>query len=55
LPADFLIDSRGTLVACHYGSHANDQWSVDEVLRQATVYRSRMKTAALEPESSQAR
>ncbi|OSC42588.1 peroxiredoxin-like family protein [Mycobacterium decipiens] len=32
LPADFLIDPDGTLVAVHYGRHADDQWSVDELL-----------------------
>ncbi|ARG76016.1 hypothetical protein B1T51_17835 [Mycobacterium kansasii] len=32
LPADFLIDSDGSLVAVHYGRHADDQWSVDELL-----------------------
>ena len=32
LPADFLIDPNGIIKAVHYGSHANDQWSVDEVL-----------------------
>jgi AhpC/TSA family len=32
LPADFLIDSNGTIVAVHYGKHADDQWSLDEVL-----------------------
>lgn len=32
LPADFLIDSDGRIVACKYGDHADDQWSVDEVL-----------------------
>ena len=32
LPADFLIASDGRVVACKYGSHANDQWSVDELL-----------------------
>lgn len=35
LPADFLLDSRGAIVARHYGSHANDQWSVDEVIALA--------------------
>lgn len=34
-PADFLIAPDGRLVACHYGAHANDQWSVDDVLRLA--------------------
>lgn len=32
LPADFLIDSAGTIRAVHYGQHADDQWSLDEVL-----------------------
>ena len=32
LPADFLIGPDGTLVAAHYGAHADDQWSVDELL-----------------------
>jgi peroxiredoxin len=32
LPADFLIDSAGRVVACKHGSHAYDQWSVDELL-----------------------
>ena len=33
LPADFLIDPDGSLAAVHYGAHADDQWSVDELLR----------------------
>lgn len=33
LPADFLIASDGNLIACKYGSHAYDQWSVDELLQ----------------------
>jgi AhpC/TSA family len=32
LPADFLIDSDGTIQGAHYGKHADDQWSLDEVL-----------------------
>ncbi|SON58989.1 hypothetical protein MSIMFI_00470 [Mycobacterium simulans] len=32
LPADFLIDPNGTVVAVHYGRHADDQWSVDQLL-----------------------
>jgi peroxiredoxin len=35
LPADFLIDSDGRIVASHYGAHADDQWSVDQVLQLA--------------------
>jgi peroxiredoxin len=32
LPADFLVDRSNLIVAARYGSHANDQWNVDEVL-----------------------
>lgn len=32
LPGDFLIAPSGHIVALHRGAHADDQWSVDEVL-----------------------
>jgi peroxiredoxin len=32
LPADFLIDAGGRIVSFHYGKHADDQWSLDELL-----------------------
>lgn len=35
LPADFLIAPDGTIKAAHYGKHADDQWTVDEVLTLA--------------------
>jgi peroxiredoxin len=35
LPADFLIGSDGRVLACKRGRHANDQWTVDEVLAHA--------------------
>lgn len=35
LPADFLIDAGGKIVASHYGRHSYDQWSVDELLALA--------------------
>ncbi|MEB3983050.1 peroxiredoxin-like family protein [Mycobacterium sp. 663a-19] len=35
LPGDFLIGSDGRILACKRGTHANDQWSVDEVLAHA--------------------
>lgn len=35
LPAEFLIGSDGTLAAVKYGEHADDQWSVDELLAHA--------------------
>lgn len=37
LPADFLVDRRNVIVASRYGAHANDQWSVDDVLGVAGV------------------
>ena len=35
LPADFLIARDGRVVARKYGVHADDQWSVDELLALA--------------------
>ena len=32
LPADFLINENGKIVALKYGKHADDQWSIEEVL-----------------------
>jgi len=32
LPADFLIATDGRVLAAHYGDHAYDQWSVNELL-----------------------
>jgi hypothetical protein len=39
LPGDFLIAPDGRLVACHYGTHAYDQWSVPELLELAASTR----------------
>ena len=33
LPADFLIDAQGNLLHVKYGTHADDHWEVDDVLR----------------------
>jgi hypothetical protein len=35
LPAGFLIDCGGRVVACKHGSQAYDQWSVGELLAHA--------------------
>jgi peroxiredoxin len=35
LPADFLIGQDGRILACKYGRHADDQWTVDELLELA--------------------
>jgi hypothetical protein len=37
LPADFLLDPDGVVLACKYGQHAYDQWTVDEVLTLAST------------------
>lgn len=33
LPADFLVAPDGSVGAVHYGTHAYDQWSVDDMLK----------------------
>ena len=38
-PADFLIEPDGTIRACKYGVHTDDQWSVDEMLNLAAEKR----------------
>lgn len=48
LPADFLIAPSGVIVACKYGSHAYDQWSVDEVLLIAASARFSAEVAVRE-------
>ena len=35
LPADFLIGRNGQVLACKYGNHAYDQWTVNELLELA--------------------
>lgn len=35
MPADFLIGPDGSILARKYGEHADDQWSVDELLQLA--------------------
>jgi hypothetical protein len=35
LPADFLVAADGCVLACKYGVHACDQWSVDDLLQLA--------------------
>jgi hypothetical protein len=38
LPADILLDPAGAVLACKYGTHAYDQWSIDELLDLATHF-----------------
>jgi hypothetical protein len=35
LPADFLVGVNGLVEAVHCGTHANDRWSVEQVLELA--------------------
>jgi len=46
LPADFLVAGDSRVLASKYGSHAYDQWSVDEILAL-----SRLRDPALEEQS----
>ncbi|MFF4342552.1 peroxiredoxin-like family protein [Kitasatospora sp. NPDC001540] len=39
LPADFLLTADGRIAAAHYGTHAADHWSVDQVLALAAEHR----------------
>ncbi len=39
LPADFLIDSQGKIIAAHYGTHAYDQWSIEELLKLVELHK----------------
>ena len=39
LPADFLLAPGGSVIACKYGTHVDDHWSVDDVLSQAGAWR----------------
>jgi peroxiredoxin len=44
LPADFLIAPDGRVLAASYGKHANDQWSVDELLDLAKPHSRQLAT-----------
>jgi peroxiredoxin len=35
LPAEFLINEKGEMIAVHYGLHGSDHWSVDDVIRKS--------------------
>jgi peroxiredoxin len=49
LPADFLIAPDGRVLATSYGRHANDQWSVDELLDLARSHSRHLATPARTP------
>lgn len=37
LPADFLIDDTNIIVAAKYGTHAYDQWSIEELFEKVAA------------------
>lgn len=37
LPADFLIAPDGKILAAHYGKHAADQWTMEELLSKTNA------------------
>ena len=43
VPADFLISEEGEIIACKYGKHADDQWSVEELIGLIKKYRSNLQ------------
>lgn len=58
LPADVLIAPDGVVVASKYGEHADDQWSVDELLAhaaRANAARARAATTGADVERAAAR
>ena len=46
LPAEVLLDTEGRVLACKYGEHVDDAWSVDELLAHARAARSAQTTLA---------
>ena len=53
LPADFLIDPTGLILAAKYGRHASDHWPVGELLRLAAPLINGASTAGWLPERPQ--
>jgi hypothetical protein len=49
LPAELLIDRDGRVLACKYGEHVDDAWTVDELLEHAGVARARATELATHP------
>jgi hypothetical protein len=52
LPADFLIAGDGRVLACKYGAHVYDQWSVDELLGLASQARRRSTSLVPQPRTT---
>ncbi|WP_266172214.1 peroxiredoxin-like family protein [Dyella subtropica] len=46
LPADFMVSRDGRIIAVKYGIHADDHWSVEEVLSLAVAESAQAETAA---------
>jgi peroxiredoxin len=52
LPADFLVGRDGRVIACKYGKHADDQWSVDDLLALVRPLAGRRPSPAANPHPS---
>ena len=48
LPADFLIDTDGRLLAAHYGRFVDDHWSVDDLLELVRTARPRRRDQSVD-------
>lgn len=48
LPADFMVAPDGRVLARKYGVHADDHWSVDEILALAGVWQASQPLRAIE-------
>ena len=44
LPADFLVAPQGRIISLKYGVHADDQWSVDELLALVAASASQVRS-----------
>jgi peroxiredoxin len=54
LPADFLSNNEGRVLACKYGAHAYDQWPVAELLSLAGQHAPRQAQQSLVAQSHSA-
>ncbi len=49
LPADFLLDAQGRVLACKYGQNADDQWDAAELLSQIANFAAAPRIAPCAP------
>ncbi len=49
LPADILLDASNTVIAAKYGTHAYDQWTLDELLQLCAADKTDSSPGSREP------